>query len=362
MRHLSEAHRIEILMMVGYGDRSRTQLEVVRLFREKYPNLPPISQGTVSKIEKQFRQNGHLRSIQAKRRSAMDDDTKVNVLLKIQESPSISSRQVATENDISQTSVLNVLKANKYHPYKITMVQELTEDDPDRRLQFCESMMDLLDRNVLQSENILFSDEATFTLHGHVNRQNCRYWADSNPHWMREVHTQRPQKINVWAGIIRDRVVGPIFFEDNLNGDRYLQFLQDELIPNLAIQFPNDLNPLVPNADIWFQQDGAPPHYAQPVRNYLDQIFANRWIGRRGTIEWPARSPDLTPLDFFLWGYLKSKVYKTKPENIDILKDRIRSECELISPETIQNVRNEFYLRLGCCQEVNGQHFQHLLK
>ncbi|KAJ8943147.1 hypothetical protein NQ318_022888 [Aromia moschata] len=52
-----------------------------------------------------------------------------------------------------------------------------------------------------------------------------------NPHWMRELHTQRPQKTNVWAGIIQDIIVGPFFFDDTLNGARYLRLLQHELMP-----------------------------------------------------------------------------------------------------------------------------------
>ena len=53
--------------------------------------------------------------------------------------------------------------------------------------------------------------------------------------------------------------------------------------------------------DIYFQQDGAPPHYASEVREWLDNRFDCRWLGHRGPVEYPARSPDLTPLDFFLW-------------------------------------------------------------
>lgn len=362
MPYLTERHKIEILMMIGYGDRTRTQNEVTHLFREKYPNLPPISRSTVSKIEKQFRENGHFRQTNNHRRSALSEEVKINVLLSVEENPHVSTRQIARELEISQSSVERVLKVEKFHPYKITILQELTEDDPDRRLQFCEQMMDLLDRNVLQIENVLFSDESTFMLNGEVNRQNCRYWADRNPHWMREGHTQRPEKVNVWAGIVGDRVIGPIFFQENLNGARYLEFLQEEVVPNLAILFPDPIEADVPNRNIWFQQDGAPPHFARPVREYLDDVFPDRWIGRRGPYEWAPRSPDLTPLDFFLWGYLKSKVFKTKPANIDDLKERIRQECRLISGEVIRNVQNEFRLRLGYCQLVNGQHFEHLLK
>lgn len=61
--------------------------------------------------------------------------------------------------------------------------------------------------------------------------------------------------------------------------------------------------------DSIYFQDGAPVHYAQTVRTHLDEKFDGRVIGRRGTIEWPPRSPDLSPSDFFLWVYVKDRVY-----------------------------------------------------
>jgi hypothetical protein len=56
---------------------------------------------------------------------------------------------------------------------------------------------------------------------------------------------------------------------------------------------------------VFFQQDGAPPHWNLIVRASLNQRFPNRWIGRASPISWPTRSPDITPCDFFLWGYGK---------------------------------------------------------
>ena len=56
-----------------------------------------------------------------------------------------------------------------------------------------------------------------------------------------------------------------------------------------------------------FQQDGALAHYAKDVRQWLDEKFPGRWIGCRGLIKWPARSPDLTPLDFFSMGSFKKR-------------------------------------------------------
>ena len=63
---------------------------------------------------------------------------------------------------------------------------------------------------------------------------------------------------------------------------------------------------------ILFMQDRAPPHWSTIVRDWLNEKLPNRWIGRGADTDlntkWPPRSPDLTPCDFFLWGYIKSKV------------------------------------------------------
>ena len=97
------------------------------------------------------------------------------------------------------------------------------------------------------------------------------------------------------------------------------------------------------------------------VRRVLDENFPHRWIGRHGTIEWPPRSPDLTPLDYFLWGYLKERVYKTRLVNIEDLKQRITNEMNTITVEMLRNVRDAFPLRLAHCQAEEGRQFEHLL-
>ncbi|KAJ8937922.1 hypothetical protein NQ318_003348 [Aromia moschata] len=168
---------------------------------------------------------GHVRKVPSKRH------TKLNLLLALEENPITPARQLARDSNLNHKTVLKILKYEKKRPYKMQAVQELLEDDSDRRVEFCDLLMTCIDQNQLSLEWAVFSDEATSTLKVHVNRQNCRYWAEENPHWMRELHTQRPQKTNVWAGIIQDRIVGPFFFDDTLNGARYLRLLQHELMP-----------------------------------------------------------------------------------------------------------------------------------
>ena len=69
--------------------------------------------------------------------------------------------------------------------------------------------------------------------------------------------------------------------------------------------------PAATRQNIWFQQDGAPAHFSYTVREYLNRPYLNCYIGRGGPVEWPARSSDLTHLDFYLRGHMKSVVYET---------------------------------------------------
>jgi hypothetical protein len=79
-----------------------------------------------------------------------------------------------------------------------------------------------------------------------------------------------------------------------MTGQNYLEFLQNEL-PEL------ENIPSATRIALYFQHDGGPPpHYTRLVMQHLNDIFPNLWIGRGCTINWPPRSPDLTPLDLCL--------------------------------------------------------------
>ena len=272
------------------------------------------------------------------------------VLEHLRNSPKKSTRKLSQETGPSQRSVLRILHRNHLHPYKVHLAQGLHGDDMDRRQEFCEWMRQNMDLS------ILFSDEAMFYLSGNVNRHNFHYWSDTNPHWLEANRVQEDPRVMLWAGILEDQIIGPYFFDRNVTQESYLDMLQSYLEG-----FLNNLSE-PQRSSMFFQQDGAPPHYATIVRNYLHEQFPGRWIGRRGRIEWLARSPDLTPLDFFLWGHLKSVVYQNRPRNIDELKEAITQEIRNISRETLLQVRRSFSERIEKCLEVNGGHFEHLLQ
>ena len=110
--------------------------------------------------------------------------------------------------------------------------------------------------------------------------------------------------------------------------------------------------------------DGAPPHFSRVARQFLNQHFADKWIGRGGPIAWPARSPDLNPLDFHLWGHLKSIVYATSIENAETLRNRIEQRFRQIreTPGTTERVTRSMTRRVQACLQMPGGHFEHRRK
>lgn len=89
--------------------------------------------------------------------------------------------------------------------------------------------------------------------------------------------------------------------------------------------------------------------------------FPGRLVSRNGDVPWPPRSPDLAPCDFFLWGYLKSKVYVNKPRTLADLRDSIRSEIASITVEMLEKVMTNFGERLQECITMRGRHLSDIL-
>jgi hypothetical protein len=106
------------------------------------------------------------------------------------------------------------------------------------------------------------------------------------------------------------------------------------------------------------------PH--RDVTAYLNRQY-NCWIGRNGPIAWPARSPDLNPLDYYLWGHVKSvvspRVYRTERANANDLWNRIREVADEIRHNRLvfENAKASFLRRVRLCLAQNGKQFEHLL-
>ena len=185
-----------------------------------------------------------------------------------------------------------------------------------------------------------FSDEATFHTSGHVNWRNTIFWGTENPRVIWE-HERDSPKVNVWCAVIAAGVIGPYFFDTpTVMSDVYLQMVQQYTTDELPLQ-------------IWlagyFQQDGAPPHFALTVCAYLDHTFPGRWTGHSGPVPWPPHSPDLKPCDFWLWGMVKERMHSRKILDISDLKDRIRAVISTVPHEMCVRALNGTVARWLLC-------------
>ncbi|GFV76162.1 heat shock 70kDa protein 8 [Trichonephila clavipes] len=128
-----------------------------------------------------------------------------------------------------------------------------------------------------------------------------------------------------------------VFLQSVVNGDRYRAIITNFFIPELN---NHDVQ------ELWFQQDGATCHTAPATIDLLKDTFGDRLISRFGPVNWPPRSGDLTPLDYFLWGYVKSLVYADKPQTLDHLEDHIRRVIADIRPQMLEKVIENWTSRL----------------
>ena len=121
------------------------------------------------------------------------------------------------------------------------------------------------------------------------------------------------------------------------------QFSYKSLLKNKVFPVMKEKLGLVRFRKTIWQQDGAKTHPAKMVMEWLDGIFQERMIALKSLRgdSWAPYSPDCNPCDFFLWGYLKGKVYNPLPSNITTLKRNIKSKYERI-PEVMVMVRKIF--------------------
>ncbi|GFY17749.1 putative transposable element [Trichonephila clavipes] len=174
-------------------------------------------------------------------------------------------------------------------------------------------------------KRILFSDEAHFWLNGYINKQNCRIWSEANPQVYVETPLH-PEKLTIWCALWAGGIIGPYFFKDDeghnvtVNGDRYRTMITNFFIPELN------------NHDV-----------------------------QELPVNWSPRSCDLTPLDYFLWGYVKSLVYADKPQTLVPLEDNILRVITDIPPQMLEKVIENWTSRLDYIRASRGSHIPEII-
>jgi len=146
--------------------------------------------------------------------SVCTPDNIARVLASISRSPRRSAHKHAQALRMSDRSVQRILRSDlSLHPYKLQVVNALSNRDREMHLQFCHQFVEILIENPDLPNKLLMSDEAHFHLHGTINKQNVWYWSAANPHELHQCPTYDP-KVTVWCAVWSRGVIGPYFFED----------------------------------------------------------------------------------------------------------------------------------------------------
>lgn len=346
-------------MICVYAQERFSGQAASRKYREMYPNRRQPNRKIFQNIYNRLGETGSFRTkYHTGRPKIITPQQEDEILVRVAQNSEISTRRLSTATGISQPSVIRILHKENLYPYHFTPVQNLLPRDYRTRVEFCQWLKGKLNNNPTFLNNILFTDEATFTRRGVFNWRNSHAWETENPRLKKDRHFQHEFKINVWCGVIGNTLLGPIELPPNLNGESYLNFLNNDLVDLLG-----DL-PLQLRRNMWFMQDGAPPHFSLAVRDHLNETFPHRWTGRGSEFQWPPRSPDFNPLDFYVWGYMKSMVYAEPINTRDELWNRIQDAANSIrnNPATFSKVRLSLTKRLNACINAGGGHTENILQ
>lgn len=354
-------HRTFVMRRYYANGESVTQTQ--RDFRRNF-NVPPRGpipdRNTILRWIENVNTTGSLlkRKPPGRERTVRTPENVERVRVATLQSPNRSLRKRASNMHMSASTLRRILiKDLKFHPYKLAVCQKLNPGDYRRRVEFCQQITGILDGN--ENAVLLMSDEAHFHLDGFVNKQNFRFWCSENPQVLQEKPLHCP-RVTVWCAVGEVGVIGPYFFEDDngqtvtVNAERYLEMLNNFLLPFLR-------NRRIAMRNVWFQQDGATAHTARNSMACVRQAFPGRVISRFGDVSWPPRSPDLSIPDFFLWGFLKSRVYIDKPRTLQELKNKIRREIREIPRDMLQDAMRSFRERIEKCVQSEGRHLRDVI-
>lgn len=290
----SNLEAFDMLMILGECGQNYRASE--RIYAERYPQRARQSFNVFRRLAARICTRGQVQPTNNRGNRIMRhvrDERATDILAAVIVDPNISTRRLERDSGVSQSSVCRVFKDHNFHPYHIHMHQELNESDFQSRVIFCNW---LINKGPHFPRTVLWTDEATFKSTGEVNIHNAHYWSQTNPHWLRTIDNQHLWSVNTWCGVLEGKIIGPYFFEENLNGIRYAEFLNNDLIDlleNVSLEM---------RAIMWFQQDGCPAHFSLVARNAINQLFPNRWIGRGSTVAFASKIARLYSPGFFSLG------------------------------------------------------------
>lgn len=279
----------------------------------------------------------------------------------------------------SESLVFDIMKKQLHlYFYRRRKVQLLTDADCIARFEFCRQVRQLLQSRQMPLDFLIVSDEMMIGLNRHFNRQNDGQWyVKGRQDHMAQLVTRKSfdNLVHVWVGLNwHIGVIGPFFVDEinvegltekekgkrpnSLTGAKYTRLLRDSIMPAIYAK----MSEAEVRESFWWQQDGAGVHCSPQPLQYLHSIFTeDRILSRRSRRAWPARSPDLNPLDYSFWSLLRKEVSEVNPTNIREIKKALYDGCMLLEGK-VQRIIADLPVRLRACFENQGHQFEPWLR
>ena len=367
MEVLSKKQRNILYVQLFHKNQSvvGAQREWRKLFKCSPRDIP--SRKDILRAVENFAEIGEITDQRKNNRRLVTVRTEEN-LQAIRASVNLTPRktlQVRSEElGISKATLWRAMRHDlKLYPYKVQTSQALSKIHKKKRVAMCEMFSDKMENDENWIKKVWFTDEAHFHLNGTVNRQNYRYWGTTNPKLDPQEKPLHSPKVTAWVALSSKGVIGPFWFVDD---DGKTTTVNQHNYQSVVKQFYSEIRSnRLGIRDLWFMQDGATCHTAKSTLAYLKSLFGNRIIsGNRSGVPdfpWSPNSPDLNPLDFFLWGYCKDSVYKNSPGTLDELKAEVETLVSGITPDMLQRVIENFGIRVNAVLAKKGSHIEHVV-
>ncbi len=266
----------------------------------------------------------------------------------VEKAPTTSIRKHAKILKVSEGTVRNGLKKLGKRSMVRPPVPLLTERLKQLRIERSKRLLSKLKK--LDPATVkIFSDKKIFTVDQAYNRRNDRFIVDQGNPATPVSKTKHPASCMVLGIVCSDGQKPPPIFVPagvKVNTEEYLRLLESKLLPWLKKTYPR--------GNYVFQQDGAPCHTSKRTQEWLGANFADFW----DKTVWPPSSPDLSPLDYSVWGVVEAKACKVSHPSVEALKASIIKVWRMMTKDYLIKTCRQFRPRLERVIELEGGLFE----
>jgi len=267
----------------------------------------------------------------------------------ISEDPGVSLAKLAAILGVSDTTVRRIVKNNlRYKSYILKVRQMLSETAKAKRLARCNLLVCSL-KHTAAGRIKFFSDEKIFTVDAKVNRRNDRWLAHDPEDVPVVARTKFPASVHVLSVVSsEDDIMPPHFFKkrETITKEVYVEILRTTV--------KSWMEDVAAGRPYIFQQDGAPAHTSHLVQNWLSDNIDMFW----SKDFWPPNSPDLNPLDYYVWGVVERDSNKARHPNVASLQAAIEAAFIKMDRAQLQTACSRFRNRIEAVIEAQGGYIE----